>query len=178
MQVTETRIPGLLHVELDVHPDPRGWFKESYQRAKLEAAGLPRLEVVQNNVSYNAEAFVTRGVHAEPWDKYVSPAHGRVFCAIADLREGDTFGVVETFELGPAQALYVPRGCGNSYCTLEPHVVYNYLVNAHWSPAASYVLVNPFDPTLAIDWPVPREQMLLSDKDLAHPALDAVTPFR
>ncbi|MCW2622545.1 MAG: dTDP-4-dehydrorhamnose 3,5-epimerase [Frankiales bacterium] len=177
MQLTETTIPGLLHVELDLHADPRGWFKESYQRAKLEAAGMPRLEVVQNNVSYNAERHVARGVHAEPWDKYVSPAHGRIFCAIADLREGPTFGTVETFELGPGQALFVPRGCGNSYLTLDEHVVYNYLVNAHWSPEAEYVLVNLFDPTLAIPWPVPRQDMIISAKDAAHPALDAVRPF-
>ena len=172
--VSPTRIPGLLHVALEVHADGRGWFKESYQRAKLEAAGLPRLEVVQHNVSYNEAVGVTRGIHAEPWDKYVSPAHGRVFCAIADLRAGDTFGVVETFELGPGQALYVPRGCGNSFCTLEPHTVYSYLVNEHWSPQAEYVLVNLFDPTLAVPGRCPREQMTISDKDLGHPMLTDV----
>ena len=172
--VAETSIPGLLHVELELHGDTRGWFKESYQQAKLEAAGLPYLEVVQHNVSYNEAVGVTRGIHAEPWDKWISPAHGRVFSAIADLREGDTFGVVETFELGPGQALYVPRGCGNSFCTLEPHTVYSYLVNEHWSPQAEYVLVNLFDPTLAVEWPVPREQMVISDKDLGHPMLDAL----
>ncbi len=178
MKVTEAVIPGLLHVELDVHGDERGWFKESYQRAKLEAAGVPALEVVQNNVSYNAEVGVTRGVHAEPWDKYVSPAAGRVFTAIADLREGATYGRVETFELGPGQALHVPRGCGNSFCTLEPHTVYNYLVNEHWSPDAQYVLVNLFDEDLAIDWPLPREAMTVSAKDAAHPRLADVRPFR
>ena len=177
MRVARTGVPGLLHVELDVHGDERGWFKESYQRAKLEAAGLPPMEVVQNNVSYNAEVGVTRGVHAEPWDKYVSPAHGRVFAAIADLRGGPTHGRVETFELGPGQALYVPRGCGNSFCTLEPHTVYNYLVNEHWSPDAQYVLVDLFDPDLAIDWPLPREAMTISAKDAAHPRLADVTPF-
>ena len=176
MKVTETGIPGLLHVELDVHGDPRGWFKESYQREKLEAAGLPRLEVVQHNVSYNEQVGVTRGIHAEPWDKYVSPAYGRVFTAIADLRPGDTYGAVETFELGPGQGLYVPRGCGNSFCTLEPHTVYSYLVNEHWSPQAQYVLVNLFDPTLAVAWPLPREQMVISDKDLGHPLLDGTAP--
>lgn len=178
MKVNTTAIPGLLHAELDVHADPRGWFKESYQRAKLEAQGLPRLEVVQNNVSYNADAFVARGIHAEPWDKWISPAHGRVFSAIVDLREGETYGTVETFELGTGDALYVPRGCGNSYCTLEPHTVYNYLVNAHWSPEAEYVLVNLFDPALAIDWPVPRERMTVSDKDAGHPLLADTAPVR
>jgi len=174
--VTPTRIPGLLHVELEVHADERGWFKESYQRAKLEAAGLPRLQVVQNNVSYNAPVGVARGIHAEPWDKYASPAFGRVFAAVADLREGDTYGLVETFELGPGQGLYVPRGCGNAFCTLEPHTVYSYLVNEHWSPQAQYVMVDLFDPTLAVPWPLPREQMVLSEKDAGHPALAATRP--
>ena len=168
--VTATAVPGLLHV------DDRGWFKESYQRATLEAAGVPRLEVVQNNVAYNEAVGVTRGIHAEPWDKWVSPAHGRVFAAVADLREGDTFGTVATFELGPGEALYVPRGCGNAFCTLEPHTVYSYLVNAHWSAEAAYVLVNLFDPTLAVPWPLPREQMVISAKDAGHPMLDAIRP--
>jgi dTDP-4-dehydrorhamnose 3,5-epimerase len=172
----ETTIPGLLRIELDVHGDERGWFKESYQRAKLEQLGLPRLEVVQNNVSYNAEVGVTRGIHAEPWDKYISPASGRVFSAIVDLRAADGFGTVETFELTPAQALYVPRGCGNSFCTLDPHTVYNYLVNAHWSPQTQYTNVNLFDATLTIAWPLPRDAMILSPKDEGHPPLGDVTP--
>jgi dTDP-4-dehydrorhamnose 3,5-epimerase len=173
-----TTIPGLLRIELEVHGDERGWFKESYQRAKLEELGLPRLEVVQNNVSYNAAVGVTRGIHAEPWDKYISPASGRVFSAIVDLREGEGFGTVETFELSPGQALYVPRGCGNSFCTLEPHTVYNYLVNAHWSPAAVYTNVHLFDETLAIAWPLPRAQMVVSAKDVTHPPLADVRPVQ
>lgn len=177
MRLDATAIPGLLHAELDLHTDARGWFKESYQRAKLEAAGLPRLEVLQNNVSYNAGVGVTRGIHAEPWDKWISPAHGRVFSAIVDLRAGDAFGTVVTLELGPGQALYVPRGCGNSFCTLEPHTVYSYLVNAHWSAQAEYVGVDLFDADLAIAWPLPREDMVVSARDAAHPRLADVTPM-
>jgi dTDP-4-dehydrorhamnose 3,5-epimerase len=176
MNLHRTGIDGLLHVELDVHGDSRGWFKESYQRAKLLELGLPDLQVVQNNVSYNDEVGVTRGIHAEPWNKYISLAAGKVFAAIVDLRAGEGFGRVETFTLGVGDALYVPKGCGNSFCTLEPHTVYSYLVDAHWSPEAHYTHVNLFDETLAIAWPVPREQMVLSDKDLAHPKLGDVVP--
>ena len=168
---TGTPIPGLLLFDLPVPGDNRGWFKENWQRAKQAPLGLPDFGPVQNNISFNDAVGTTRGIHAEPWDKYVSPAHGRVFSAIADLREGETYGRVETFELGPGQALYVPRGCGNFFCTLEPHTVYSYLVNEHWSPQAQYTLVNLFDPTLAVAWPLPREQMTISDKDLGHPFL-------
>lgn len=176
LAVDETSIRGLLKVTLDVHGDERGWLKESYQREKLEALGLPRLDVVQNNVSYNAQRGVTRGIHAEPWDKYISPAAGRVFAAIVDLRAGEGFGRLETFEFGPGDGLYVPRGCGNSFCTTEPHTVYNYLVNAHWAPEAVYTNVNLFDETLDVPWPLPREELVVSAKDEAHPRLADVTP--
>ena len=176
LAVRETSIEGLFSVTLDVHGDSRGWFKESYQREKLEALGLPHLDAVQNNVSYNEQVGVTRGIHAEPWEKYISPASGRVFAAIVDLRAGDGFGRLETFELTPASAIFVPRGCGNSFCTLEPHTVYSYLVNEHWRPGGSYPAVDLFDADLAIEWPLPREQMLLSDKDTRNPPLSDVTP--
>mgnify|MGYP000031659838 CR=1 FL=1 len=169
--VTGTRIPGLLHVELELHTDARGWFKEGYQQAKLEAAGIPHLDVLQHNVSYNEAVGVTRGIHAEPWNKYVSPSYGRVFAVVADLREGESYGTVETFELGPEHALYVPRGCGNAFCTLAPHTVYSYLVDGLWSAQAEYVLVDLFDPTLAVPWPLPRQQMVISARDAAHPPL-------
>ena len=172
----ETRIPGLLAVDLEVHGDERGWFKENYQEAKLTAAGLPALRFVQNNVSSNAARGVTRGFHAEPWDKYVSLASGQAFAAVVDLRAGDGFGRVETLELTPATALLVPRGCGNAFQTLVPHTVYTYLVTAHWSPAAAYTSVDLFDPDLAVAWPVPREQAVVSAKDAASPALRDVAP--
>jgi dTDP-4-dehydrorhamnose 3,5-epimerase len=168
--VHETGIEGLLKVDLDVHGDSRGWFKESYQREKLVGQGLPDLRVVQHNVSFNATVGTARGIHAEPWNKFISPAYGRVFAAIVDLRPGGG-NRVETLELGVGDGLYVPAGCGNAFCTLEPNTVYSYLVDAHWSADAEYVLINLFDPTLAIAWPFPREQMIVSEKDQGHPFL-------
>ena len=67
----------------------------------MRAAGLPDLDFVQQNVAFNATAGVTRGIHAEPWDKYVSVACGRVFAAIVELREGPGFGTVVCRELTP-----------------------------------------------------------------------------
>jgi dTDP-4-dehydrorhamnose 3,5-epimerase len=178
VRVDQTSIPGLLRVELDVHGDSRGWFMESYQRAKLEALGLPRFEIVQSNVSYNEDAGVIRGIHAEPWDKYISPAHGRAFAAIVDLRAGSHFGRVETFELTPGVAVFVPRGCGNSYLALEPHTVYSYLVNDHWRAGLSYPAVDLFDADLAIDWPMSPDEMIVSDKDRGNPPLSAIEPVQ
>lgn len=175
--IRETSIPGLLLVDLDLRGDSRGWFKENWQREKLVAAGLPDFGPVQNNISFNDAVGTTRGIHAEPWDKFVSLATGRIFGAWVDLREGATFGTVFTAELDPSRAIFVPRGVGNSYQTLEPNTTYAYLVNDHWSPDAEYAFLNLADETAAIDWPIPLADSELSDKDKAHPRLAEVAPI-
>ncbi|MBN9185850.1 MAG: dTDP-4-dehydrorhamnose reductase [Microbacterium sp.] len=171
-----TPIPGLVLWELPVHGDNRGWFKENWQREKMVAAGLPDFGPVQNNVSFNDAPGTTRGIHAEPWDKWVSVATGRVFGAWVDLREGPTFGTVFTAEIDASRAIFVPRGVGNSYQTLEPDTAYTYLVNDHWSPETSYTFLNLADETVAIPWPIPLAEAELSAKDLTHPRLAEVTP--
>ena len=176
--IQETSIPGLLILDLPVHGDSRGWFKENWQREKMLAAGLPDLGPVQNNISFNDEVGTTRGIHAEPWDKYVSVATGKIFGAWVDLREGDSFGKVFTAELDPSKAIFVPRGVANSYQTLEADTAYVYLVNDHWSPTAEYTFLNLADERAAIKWPIPLENALLSEKDLAHPRLNDVVPMK
>lgn len=179
LRVETTAIGGLLVVHLPVHGDNRGWFKENWQRSKMTALGLPDFGPVQHNVSYNAKAGATRGIHAEPWDKFVSVTHGRVFGAWVDLRDGDGFGTVATVEMGPDTAVFVPRGVANSYQALEDHTVYTYLVNDHWSPEARtrYTYVNLFDPALGIEWPIAPSEAEISDADRAHPMLADVVPM-
>ncbi|MFD1715594.1 sugar nucleotide-binding protein [Amnibacterium flavum] len=179
LTIEETPIPGLLVVRIPVHGDSRGWFKENWQREAMIAAGLPDFGPVQNNMSHNVEVGIVRGIHAEPWDKLVSVAHGRVFGAWVDLREGDSFGSVFTTEIDPSVAVFVPRGVGNSFQTLEPETVYSYLVNDHWSADAQsrYTFLNLADETVAVPWPLPLDEKKMSAKDLAHPRLADVTPM-
>ncbi|MFB9281300.1 sugar nucleotide-binding protein [Microbacterium laevaniformans] len=177
LAVTETPIPGLVVFNLPVHGDARGWFKENWQREKMTALGLPDFGPVQNNISFNDAVGTTRGIHAEPWDKWVSVATGRIFGAWVDLREGSTFGAVYTTELDPSKAIFVPRGVGNSYQTLEPDTAYTYLVNDHWSPTAAYSFLNLADETAGIDWPIPLSEVEISEKDKNHPRLADVTPI-
>ncbi|GAT74302.1 sugar nucleotide-binding protein [Microbacterium hydrocarbonoxydans] len=177
LSVTETPIPGLLLAELPVHGDSRGWFKENWQREKMVAEGLPDFGPVQNSVAFNDERGTTRGIHAEPWDKWVSVATGRIFGAWVDLREGETFGTVFTAELDPSRAIFVPRGVGNSYQTLEAGTAYVYLVNDHWSPDADYTFLNLADETAGINWPIPIDEAIISDKDREHPRLADVAPI-
>ena len=103
-------IPGLLVVDLDVHGDNRGWFKENWQRRKMVAAGLPDFGPVQQNMSFNTRRGATRGIHAEPWDKLVSVATGRIFGAWVDLRPGDHFGRTVHPRAGPGdRGVRAPR---------------------------------------------------------------------
>lgn len=180
LKVAETGIEGLKVVDLAVHGDSRGWFKENWQRAKMTALGIPDLKVVQNNISYNDSRGVTRGIHAEPWDKFISVARGSVFGAWVDLREGSaTYGKVFTCTLDPSKAIYVPRGVGNSFQALEDGTAYTYLVDAHWSLELkkTYTFVNLADPELAIEWPIPLDQATVSEADLNHPMLKDVVPM-
>lgn len=175
--VRETDIPGFYVIDLAVHGDSRGWFKENYQKEKMEALGLPPFDIIQNNMSYNAEKGVTRGLHAEPWEKYISVAHGSAFGAWVDIRKGDSFGRTFSIEITPDIAVFVPRGVANGYQALEDHTVYTYLVNEHWSPEAKYTFVNLFDDEVNIPWPLPREEAIISEKDANQPFLKDVVPM-
>ncbi len=137
----------------------------------MVAAGLPDFGPVQANVSFNDAVGTTRGIHAEPWDKFISIANGSAFCAWVDLREGPTFGTVFTAILDPSKAAFVPSGVGNSFQTLQPNTSYVYLVNDHYNPGETYTCVNLADETLSIHWPVPLRNANLSANDRRHPRL-------
>lgn len=171
-----TRIPGLILLDLTVHGDERGWFKENWQRAKMAELGLAHFNPVQQNNSFNDRVGTTRGIHAEPWDKLVSVASGRVFCAWVDLRQGPAFGTVVTAELDPSRAAFVPRGVGNAFQTLVPETGYTYLVNRHWSPESQYTHLNLADETVDVPWPIPLSQSVVSAADRAHPRLAELAP--
>lgn len=180
LTASTTSIPGLLLFKLPVHGDERGWFKENWNRATMGALGLPDFGPVQNNISFNALRGTTRGIHAEPWDKFVSLASGRIFGAWVDLRDGGSFGTVFFCELTPGDAVFVPRGVGNAFQTLEDNTAYTYLVNDHWSAGAQaeYTFLNLGDPDAAVPWPIPLNQATMSAQDLGHPLLGAVKPMK
>ncbi|SDM06992.1 dTDP-4-dehydrorhamnose reductase /dTDP-4-dehydrorhamnose 3,5-epimerase [Corynebacterium mycetoides] len=158
-----TPIDGLEIHRLTLHEDNRGWFKENWSGQ--------RLRPVQNNISFNARRGATRGMHAEPWDKWVSVATGHVYAAWVDLREGSaTFGEMFGIEIGPDTAVFVPRGVANGFQALADATTYTYLVNARYNPNGAYAYCSYRE----IDWPL--EPAELSEADLNHPPLvDAPT---
>jgi len=179
LTVETTPIPGMVVLRLPVHGDARGWFKEAWQREKMTALGVPDFGPVQSNMSFNKHRGATRGIHAEPWDKFVTLAAGRVFGAWVDLREGDSFGTTYTVEVDSGVAVFVPRGVGNAYQALADDTAYCYLVNEHWQPGPAYPALALDDPTVAIPWPIPLTEAEISDKDRTqNPRLDGVTPMQ
>ncbi len=169
--VEELSIPSLFKVDLVVNRDQRGTFREAWQAEKMAELGLPELGPVQWNVAENIWPGVTRGIHAEPWDKYIAPVVGQIYVAYVDLRPGPNFGQLEQFQLSPGKAVFIPKGCGNSYQTLSDYSVYSYLVTEHWRPNMVYPAIHAFDPDLNIDWPISIDHALLSEKDRALPKL-------
>jgi len=180
-KASQTDIPGLLVFDVTSVGDDRGWFQEKYQKAKLVSAGLPEsFSVVQTNVAYNKEKGVARGLHAEPWEKYISVIKGQAFVAYVDLRAGDNFGKIVTLEIDNNKAIFVPQGVANSYQTLEEDTYYVYSVSAHWSQELydKYVSLNMADSQLNITWPIPLDNAVVSERDRNHPMLKDIKPMQ
>lgn len=178
LTVETTSIPGMLVVNQVINADGRGWMKESFQRSALLPLGFPEdFDPVGNQVASIRSRGFTRGIHADTVNKFVTITHGEVFAAIVDLREGATFGTLETVTLTPATAIYVPRGCGNSYQALSDDVQYTYLEDQRTSNAPS-TNVKLDDPQLAVAWPIPLTQATMLDDDRGRPALSDVVPVK
>ncbi|CCK20082.1 dTDP-4-dehydrorhamnose 3,5-epimerase family protein [Lactococcus laudensis] len=173
-------IPGMLEFDIPVHGDNRGWFKENFQKEKMMPLGFPESFFaegkLQNNVSFSRKN-VLRGLHAEPWDKYISVAdNGRVLGAWVDLREGESFGNVYQTEIDASKGIFVPRGVANGFQVLSDVVAYSYLVNDYWALELKpkYAFVNYADSTLGIKWEDVANAEV-SDADKNHPLLKDVT---
>jgi dTDP-4-dehydrorhamnose 3,5-epimerase len=175
-----TDIPGLIWFDVSYVGDDRGWFQEKFQIEKLTAAGMPKdFQIAQNSLSYNENAGVTRGFHAEPWDKYISVVKGKVFCCYVDLRKGSGFGKKFCIELDNTKTIFLPQGVANSFQTLEDDTYYLYSVNKLWSAEDydKYMFVNLADPVIAADWPINLNNATLSERDKKHPLLNDIEPM-
>lgn len=178
-----TAIPGMIEFDIPVHGDNRGWFKENFQKEKMVPLGFPKEffkeDKLQNNVSLSRKG-VLRGLHAEPWDKYISVAdNGQVLGAWVDLREGDSFGNVYQTVIDASKGIYVPRGVANGFQVLSETVSYTYLVNDYWALELKpkYAFVNYADSTLEIKWD-DLNHAEVSEADKHHPLLKDVEPLK
>jgi dTDP-4-dehydrorhamnose 3,5-epimerase len=163
--------------------DERGWFSETYNRTRYAALGID-CDFVQDNHSMSRDAGVLRGLHwqAPPngQDKLVRCVRGRIWDVAVDARAGSpTFGEWVAAELSAENGyqLFVPVGFAHGFVTLEPNTEVQYKVSGDYAPdAEGGVIWN--DPALALPWPLPVAEPILSDKDRLLPPLSPeTTPF-
>ncbi len=172
--VCTTPIPGLIIIRLHPHTDKRGSFRENLNVEKLKSLEVfSDFNIVQWNVSENLPRGVVRGLHAEPWNKYVNVLSGDAFGAFVDLRPGHERKLYTT-HLDSDTAVFVPKGVANSYQTLTPNTMYGYLTDALWQSNINYLAINVADPDLNIRWTIPLDQSIISAKDKANPFLSSL----
>jgi dTDP-4-dehydrorhamnose 3,5-epimerase len=176
MQAVPTRIDGLVALEPAVYGDERGFFCETYREEWREALGLaPGTRFVQDNHSRSARG-VLRGMHFQLGDglgKLVRCARGRIVDVAVDLRRGSpTYGGWDAVELDDAtmRSLYVPVGFAHGFCVLSDVADVIYKQTAYYDPQLERGIAWN-DPDVAIDWPLPADELIVSERDSAAPLL-------
>jgi dTDP-4-dehydrorhamnose 3,5-epimerase len=181
MQVERLPIEGLLSLTPARHGDSRGFFSEVYRREILAAEGI-EAEFVQENHVYSAKRGVLRGLHFQipphAQGKLVRCARGAILDVAVDIRGGSpTFGRHTAQELSATnwKQLWIPPGFAHGYLVLEAPCEVIYKVTQYWTPHAERGVAWD-DPTIAINWEIPRTELTLAEKDLANPRLAELEP--
>lgn len=182
MEVIKTKIPGVVIIEPRLFPDARGYFFESFSKREFEEK-VGKIDFVQDNESKSSYG-VLRGLHFQkpPYaqSKLVRVVKGAVLDVAVDIRKGSpTFGqhvAVELTEDNHRQ-FFIPRGFAHGFAVLTDEVIFQYKCDNFYAPASEGAIAWD-DPDLGIDWRVPAEKVILSEKDRKHPRLKEMeTPF-
>lgn len=162
-------LPGLHLLTPRVFADDRGYFLESWSAARFRQE-VGDVDWVQDNESMSVRGTL-RGLHfqKEPYAqaKLVRVVVGRVWDVTVDIRPGSaTFGKWEAVELSDENKhqLYIPKGFAHGFLVLSGHAIFQYKVDAPWN-RESEACIRWNDPTLAIDWPLPESELIISEKD-------------
>lgn len=181
--ITKTELDGVVIIEPKRFGDQRGFFSETYNKARLLEGGLD-FDFVQDNHSFSAEKGVIRGLHFQSpphaQDKLVRVTRGRVLDVAVDIRKSSpTYGRHVAVELSAEnwRQLLVPAGFLHGFCTLEPNCELLYKVTDYYSPECD-AGVFWADEDLGIDWGLDPQAAILSDKDKVLPRFaDFESPF-
>ncbi len=183
INVIKTEIEGVFIIEPKVFGDNRGYFMESFNAKEFaEKTGLT-INFVQDNESMSSYG-VMRGLHFQrpPYtqSKLVRCVKGAVLDVAVDIRKGSsTYGqhvAVELTEDNHRQ-FFVPRGFAHGFAVLSETAVFQYKCDNFYAPQADGG-INILDDSLGIDWKIPTDKALLSDKDTKHALLnDFNSPF-
>ena len=182
MHIIKTALEGVVIIEPRLFTDSRGYFFESYSQRDFDRDVMP-VKFVQDNESMSSFG-VMRGLHYQrmPYtqSKLIRCVRGKVFDVAVDIRVGSpTYGQHVAVELSEEnhRQLFIPRGFAHGFSVLSDIAVFQYKCDNFYHPESD-AGISLLDPTLGIDWHIPTEKAILSEKDLRHPCLkDAPADF-
>lgn len=173
MEIIETPIKDLLIIKPRVFGDARGYFLETYNQQQYINAGID-INFVQDNLSKSSYGVI-RGLHYQlhphSQSKLVSVVSGAVWDVAVDLRKNSpTYGQWYGIELNEENHLrfFIPKGFAHGFSVLSETAVFSYKCDDLYNPTLERGLMYN-DPMLNIDWKIPAEKALISDKDTKHP---------
>ena len=183
MNVIQTHIDGVVIIEPKVFGDNRGYFFESYNDREFKEKTGYDIVFVQDNES-KSRYGVVRGLHFQmpPFaqSKLVRVVKGAALDVAVDIRKGSpTYGQHVSVEITEEnhRQVFVPKGFAHGFSVLSEEVIFQYRCDAFYNPQSEGALAWD-DPDLNIDWKVPSDQVLLSEKDLHHTQFkNFETPF-
>ena len=180
MNFIKTDIDGVYIIEPKIWPDARGYFFESYNKKIFDEAGLI-YDFVQENQSKSSYGTI-RGLHFQKGEfsqaKLVRAIEGTVLDVAVDLRAGSkTFGKHVAVELSAEnnRQLMIPRGFAHGFSVLSETAVFTYKCDNVYNKASEGGLMWN-DKDIGIDWKIPADKVILSDKDRKHPSLKEFEP--
>lgn len=182
MEIIKTGIEGLLILEPRIFQDARGYFFESFSQREFEEKVGP-VHFVQDNESMSTYG-VMRGLHFQrpPYTqtKLVRCVSGRVLDVAVDIRQGSpTYGQHVAVELTAEnhRQFFIPKGFAHGFAVLSETAVFQYKCDEFYHPEAD-AGISILDDSLGIDWRIPMDKAILSDKDTRHGTLaDFQSPF-
>lgn len=183
MEVIRTGIDGVLIIEPKVYGDARGYFSESFNAKEFAEKTGKEIYFVQDNESLSRYG-VLRGMHFQlpPYtqSKLVRVVKGKVIDVVVDIRKGSpTYGKYEMCELTEEnhRQFFVPKGMAHGFAVLSETAIFQYKCDDFYHPEAEGAIAWN-DPEIAINWPIPTADVILSEKDKHHPFLkDFESPF-
>ena len=174
MELISTTIPDVLLLRPRCFRDERGYFMESFNEETFRRVTGLSTRFVQDNEAYSRRGVV-RGLHYQlaphAQAKLVRVVSGCVLDVAVDIRKSSpTFGRYVAVELSAENGLqlYIPEGFAHGYAVLSDEAVFQYKCSDYYHPEAEAGIAFD-DPQLAIAWPIPQAEMILSEKDRRHP---------
>ena len=179
MAFRELAVPGAWEITPQVHGDSRGGFFEWFTDQSFTEMTGHRFDMRQANCSVSSTG-VLRGLHfahlPPSQAKYVTCVRGSVFDVVVDIRVGSpTFGRWDSVLLDDVhrRSIYLSEGLAHGFLALQDGSTVMYMCSAPYAPGREHTIA-PTDPAIGIDWPMPADDVALSDRDAAAPTLEEV----